>query len=171
MAQHLMQQGFWADRRPKQSKRSRFVAELHRVSLVIERSWAGPLFYGLRKQAQQQGVGSAPRPSHTENPLEMGDRVVAVVATHQPKLRAATSEQRAKIVWADQDTATLCQGHDLPWSGGGIEVTTEIRVAIHLMENVIQGIQLQARRAIHPGRSSNKHNYQRAEQHLAMKFT
>jgi hypothetical protein len=138
--------------------------------MVIERSLAGPLFYCLLQRAPPQAA-IPHSPSNAKDPLEMGDRIGAVVATHQPELSAATSEECAEIIWADQDAAGLSQGHDLAWRGGGIEITTKIRIAIHLMEDVIQGIQLQVRRAIHPGRSSNILNYQRAQQRLAMRFT
>ena len=71
----------------------------------------------------------------------MNDGIGAVFTTNKPLLCAATSQQGTEVVSVDQDAAVLCQNDHLLWSGGGIELTPQLWIAIHPIQEVIQRIQ------------------------------
>lgn len=70
----------------------------------------------------------------------MNDGVGAVIATNQPPLGAATSQKGSEVVCVNQDAAVFCQRDHLICRGGGIELTSELRITLHLIKKVIQGI-------------------------------
>jgi hypothetical protein len=71
----------------------------------------------------------------------MGNGVAALVATHNPKLSAAASQQGTEVVSVNQDAAVLCQHDHLLWSRGGVELTPQLWIPIQPIQEVIQGIQ------------------------------
>ena len=71
----------------------------------------------------------------------MSDRVRLVATPNEPAFGAAASEQSTKILCLNQDAITHRQFHHLLWGIGGIELTLNIRVTIHLMAEMIQGVQ------------------------------
>ena len=82
----------------------------------------------------------------------MGNGIGTLLATNNPKLSAATSQQSTEVISANQNPAMLCQDDHLLWSSGGIELTPQLWVTIHPIEEVIQGIQEWRWRGIHDGR-------------------
>jgi hypothetical protein len=86
--------------------------------------------------------------------LKVNDWIGSVISTNQPTLSTAAPQQGTEIVSANQDAAVFCQGDHLLWGRGGIEDPLKLKVAIHQVAKVIQGIQQQWRGAVHPGRSS-----------------
>ena len=71
----------------------------------------------------------------------MRNRIGVGVAAHQPAFGAATGEQGAEVVDADEDARLHRQVHHLLRGVGTVELTLHIRVTIDLMAEVIQGIQ------------------------------
>jgi hypothetical protein len=71
----------------------------------------------------------------------MGDGVAGLISTNNPKLSAAASEEGAEVIGIDQNPAVFRQGDHLLWGGGGIELTSQLWVTIHPIQEVIQGIQ------------------------------
>jgi hypothetical protein len=71
----------------------------------------------------------------------MGDRVGLVATAHEPAFGAAASEQSTKILCVYQDASAHRQIHHLLWGAGGIKLTLHIRVTIHLVAEMIQGVQ------------------------------
>ena len=71
----------------------------------------------------------------------MSDWVRTILATNNPKLSAAASQQGTKFISINQNPAVLRQFNHLFWGGGGMELTPHLWVTIHLMDEVIQGIQ------------------------------
>jgi hypothetical protein len=71
----------------------------------------------------------------------MGDWIGTLLATNNPKLSAATSKEGTEVIGVNQNPAMLCQDDHLLWSGSGIELTPQLWVTIHPIEEVIQGIQ------------------------------
>jgi hypothetical protein len=90
----------------------------------------------------------------------MGDWIGTLLATNNPKLSAATSQQSTEVIGANQNPAVLRQDNHLLWSGGGIELTPQLWFLIHPIEEVIQGIQEWRWRVIHAGRSGTTERYQ-----------
>ena len=64
-----------------------------------------------------------------------------VVATHKPMLCAPASEQGTEILGIDQDSPLHSKGHHLLGCVGNVEVVLNLRVAVHLVAQVIKGIQ------------------------------
>lgn len=81
----------------------------------------------------------------------MGDWIGTLLATNDPKLSAATSQEGTEVISVNQNPAVLCQTNHLLWSGGGIELTLQLWFLIHPKEEVIQGIQQRRRVGIHAG--------------------
>ena len=71
----------------------------------------------------------------------MGDGIGTLLATNNPKLSAAASQQSTKVISVNQNPAVLFQDDHLLWSGGRIELTPQLWFLIHPIEEVIQGIQ------------------------------
>ena len=71
----------------------------------------------------------------------MGDGIGAFLATNNPKLSAATSQQGTEVISVNQNPAMLRQDNHLFRGGGGIELTPQLWFLIHPKEEVIQGIQ------------------------------
>ena len=71
----------------------------------------------------------------------MGDGIGTRLATNNPKLSAAASQQGTEIISDNQNSAMLCQINHLFWGGGGIELTPQLWFLIHPKEEVIKGIQ------------------------------
>ena len=71
----------------------------------------------------------------------MGNGIGTLLATNNPKLSAAASQQGTEVISTNQDPAMLRQFNDLLWGGGGIELTPQLWFLIHPIEEVIQGIQ------------------------------
>ena len=71
----------------------------------------------------------------------MGDGIGTHITTNNPKLSAAASQQGTEVIGVNQNPAMLCQINHLLWSSGGIELTPQLWVTIHPIEEVIQGIQ------------------------------
>ena len=79
----------------------------------------------------------------------MGDGIGAHLATNNPKLSAAASQQGTEVIGVNQNPAVLRQINHLLWSSGGIELTPQLWVTIHPIEEVIQSIQEWRWRVIH----------------------
>jgi hypothetical protein len=73
--------------------------------------------------------------------LKVNDWIGAVVSTNQPTLSAATPQQGTEVVSANQNAAFFCQGDHLLWGRGGIKDPLKLKVTIHQVAEVIQGIQ------------------------------
>jgi hypothetical protein len=71
----------------------------------------------------------------------MGDGIGTLLAANNPKLSASTSQEGTEVISINQDAAVLCQDDHLLWSGSGIELTPQLWVTIHPIEEVIQGVQ------------------------------
>ena len=78
--------------------------------------------------------------SNAKNFLQVGDRVVGVVAGN-PKLCAAASQQSTKVLCINQNACIYCQGDHSLGSSSTIEIPFKPWIAIHLMKKVIQRIQ------------------------------
>jgi hypothetical protein len=52
-----------------------------------------------------------------------------------------SSTQGTEVVSTNQNAAFFCQGDHLLWGRGGIEDPLKVRVTIHQVAEVIQGIQ------------------------------
>ena len=100
------------------------------------------------------------RCSELKDPLQVGDRVGSIASPHQPKLGAATAEQGAEVIRFDQDAAANRQANHFGWGGGCIELPGEIGISIHLMAEVIEGIQQGLRGGIHAGVPRGLERYQ-----------
>jgi hypothetical protein len=90
----------------------------------------------------------------------MGDGIGAHLATNNPTLRAATSEQGTKVISVNQNPTVLRQENHLFWGAGGIELTPQLWVSIHPIKEVIQSIQKWRWRVIHAWRSGTTERYQ-----------
>ena len=64
-----------------------------------------------------------------------------ILATNNPKLSAAASQEGTEVVSINQNPAMLCQGDHLIWGAGGIELTPHLRVTFNPIKEVIQRIQ------------------------------
>lgn len=101
----------------------------------------------------------------------MGDWVDSFIATDQPELRAAASEQGTEVIGVNQNSTLSCKFNHLNWSAGGIEVACELRVAIHQEAEVIDDIQQWGRGAIHPGSPRVGNHCERRLDFPAQNFT
>jgi len=68
------------------------------------------------------------------------DRVTRITAGN-PVLGAAASEQGTEIIRPNKNPLINCQGDNLLWGGGAIELRFNLWIANHLMKKVIQRIQ------------------------------
>ena len=82
----------------------------------------------------------------------MGNGIGTLIATNNPKLCAAASQKSTEVIGANQNPAVFRQDNHLLWGAGGIELTPQLWVTIHPIEEVIQGIQEWRWRGIHDGR-------------------
>ncbi|MFM7653674.1 MAG: hypothetical protein ACKO5M_12285 [Vulcanococcus sp.] len=71
----------------------------------------------------------------------MSDGVLGVVATHEPALRASASQEGAEVVGVNQDPCIDCQSNHLFRCAGVKELVLNLGITIHLMAEMIQGIQ------------------------------
>ena len=90
----------------------------------------------------------------------MSDGICTLLATNNPKLSGATSQQSTEVISANQYPAVLCQDDHLLWCGGGIELTPHLKVTFHPIEEVIQSIQQWRRVGIHAEWSDTGKPYQ-----------
>lgn len=90
----------------------------------------------------------------------MGNGIGTLLATNNPKLRAAASQQSTEVISVNQNPAVFRQDNHLLWGAGGIELTPQLWFLIHPIEEVIQSIQEWRWREIHSGRSGTKERYQ-----------
>ena len=88
-------------------------------------------------------------PSNAKDLLEVGNGVALIIATHDPALRAAASQQGTEVLSINQDAAIDCQSNQRLRGIGGIEVVLNIRIAIHLVTQVIKRIQQWLRISCH----------------------
>ena len=70
----------------------------------------------------------------------MGNWVVLLISANLPKFSAAASEQGTEIIGIYQNPAFPCQFNHLLWCGGAEELLAKIRVAIHLVAQMVQRI-------------------------------
>ena len=82
--------------------------------------------------------GSGPDAKHL---LQVSDRVLGIVATHEPALRAPASQESAEVIGINQDSCIDCQGNHLFWRAGVKELVLNLGIIIHLMAEMIEGIQ------------------------------
>jgi hypothetical protein len=73
--------------------------------------------------------------------LKVNDWIGSVISTNQPTLSTAAPQQGTEIVSANQNAAFFCQGDHLLLGRDGIEHLLKLRVTIHQVAEVIQGIQ------------------------------
>jgi hypothetical protein len=73
--------------------------------------------------------------------LKVNDWISSVISTNQPTLSAAAPQQGTEVVSANQNAAAFCQSDHLLWGRDGIEDPLKLRVTIHQVAEVIQGIQ------------------------------
>ena len=71
----------------------------------------------------------------------MNNGIGTIIPPHLPMLRAATSEEGTEIVSVNQNAAVLCKNDHLLGGGCGIELTPQLWVTIHPIQEVIQSIQ------------------------------
>ena len=90
----------------------------------------------------------------------MGDGIGTLLATNNPKLSGATTQQGTEIISTNQNPAMFCQFHHFLWCSGGIELTPQLWFLIHPIEEVIQGIQEWRRVGIHAEWSDTGKPYQ-----------
>ena len=90
----------------------------------------------------------------------MGDGIGTLLATNNPKLSAAASQEGTEVISINQYPAVLCQDDHLLWSGSGIELTPQFWFLIHPIEEVIQGIKEWRRVGIHAEWSDTGKPYQ-----------
>ncbi len=90
----------------------------------------------------------------------MNDGIGAILSTNLPVLSAAASQQSREVIAIYQDAAIHCQGDNLFWGSGGIELLLKLRVTIHQVAKMIQGIQQRRWVGIHTRRSDARKHYQ-----------
>lgn len=73
--------------------------------------------------------------------LQVSNRVVADVPPNFPELCAPASEQGTEVIGINQDPAVHRKSDQLLWRVGGIERKPQRWVTLHLMAEMIQGIQ------------------------------
>ena len=70
----------------------------------------------------------------------MDHGIGTLLATKKPKPSDAASKDGTDVVSVNQNSAVFCQDDHLLWSGGGIELTPQLWVTIHPIEEVMQVI-------------------------------
>lgn len=91
--------------------------------------------------------------------LQVNDRIVAVVSTHNPALRASTSKESTEVLCINQDPRLQRQIHHLFWSFSVIKLLLNLRITINLIAEVIQGIQKWLRDGAHTRAAETPQRY------------
>lgn len=81
------------------------------------------------------------QPSDAKDLLEVGNRVCLVVAPNSPELSAATGQQSTEVIGINENACLHRKIHHLLGSIGTVKLLLNFRVTIHLMAEVIEGIQ------------------------------
>ena len=89
----------------------------------------------------------------------MDDWVVVVSTTHLPSLGASTPEKGAEVIGINEDPCLHCQVHHLLRRIGVKEIVLNRWVTIHLMAEVIQGIQKRLRVGLHAAEAGEIERY------------
>lgn len=79
----------------------------------------------------------------------MRNRVGAITTAYQPEFRTSATQKGSEVICIDENTAFHSQSHHLGRCAGSIEITSECRITIHLMAEMIQSIQQRLRGRIH----------------------
>jgi len=77
----------------------------------------------------------------SKHPLKVNDGIRAVLATHEPLLRAPTPQQGTEVISVYQDADGNCQGNHLIGCRRTVELLLNLWIAIHLVTEMIQHIQ------------------------------
>jgi hypothetical protein len=89
----------------------------------------------------------------------MDDWVVVVSTTHLPSLGAPTPQEGTEVIRINEDPCTHCQSDHLFWCVGVVEVVLNLWVTIHLMAEVVQGIQKRLRVGLHAAEAGEIERY------------
>ena len=89
----------------------------------------------------------------------MNDRVVTVLPTHLPTLCASTPQKGTEVISINEDPCIYRQSDHLLRRIGVKEIVLNRWVTIHLMAEVVQGIQKRLRVGLHAAEAGEIERY------------